>query len=85
MNANHPKPNPELVAKTMRRIKAETEAALGGIATPVLVADLALYIQYGTDGMLDIGGQIPKHLIPETLHKMADMLATRPQFQESAE
>lgn len=64
----------------MARVKSEVEAALGGEARPVFVEDLA-YVQYGLDGMLDIGGKIPPHQVPATLRNMADKLETLPRYQ----
>lgn len=71
----------DLETKVLNRVAKEAEAALGGRTMPVIVDDLALFIHYGMDGMLSIGGRTPPHLVPETLRLMADELAKNPRYQ----
>lgn len=74
-------------AKVMNRVMKEAEAALGGKAMPVMLDDVALFIHYGLDGMLSIGGKIPPHQVPRTLRFMADQLEANARYQapEAAE
>ena len=70
--------------KVLNRITKEAEAALGGKAMPVIVDDLALFIHYGVDGMLNIGGKIHPHEVPKTLRYMADQLEANARYQPDA-